>query len=191
MSGSLRIIAGQARGRRLLSVKRDCVRPTASRVREALFSILQSRSSWPGLNQARIMDLFAGSGALGLEALSRGGAHALFVEADRPAARILCENLELCGLRRQAAVLVQTVESFLAAPSPWPPADLVFIDPPWEEAAEEAVARALQPRFLAPNAMVVVEHPVRRQIPPRLGDLARVDERSYGATGLAFFQPIC
>ena len=121
----IRIVAGEFRGRRL--GVGPGVRPTTERAREALFSILGDR-----VRDARVLDAAAGSGALGFEALSRGAASAVFVEADRRVARVIEANVALVGARDRAAVVVRTVAAFLRIDRPTG-FDLVFFDPPWAE----------------------------------------------------------
>ena len=175
----MRIVAGLAKGRRITAPPGDEVRPTADRVREALFSSLQSR-----LPDARVLDLYAGSGALGLEALSRGAAHATLVERDRRTLAVLRANVEVVGLPG-AVVLPVDVASALAGPLPGGPFDLVFADPPYRTSATE-VDRMLVALLdhLAPDATVVVERARRDPAPTWPEGLEPVEPRVYGATVL-------
>ncbi len=142
----MRIIAGQWRGRPLLSPPGDSTRPTADRVREALFSMLASRlGSFEGL---RVADLFAGSGALGLEALSRGAAHCVFVENDRRAVETIRANIAALGASGE--VLARSAEH-AALPAP---ADLAFLDPPYGSGLAPAVLAKLD---VAPGGWASVE----------------------------------
>lgn len=149
----MRIIAGQWRGRPLLAPPGLATRPTSDRAREGLFSMLASRlGSFEGL---RVADLFAGSGALGLEALSRGAASCLFVEKDRAAADALRANVEKLGATAQTEIRVQPVEHALA---PAPPADLILADPPYASGlAQSALDRIGQGKWLAPGGWLGVE----------------------------------
>ncbi len=123
----MRVISGSARGRRLVAPEGRSTRPTHDRVREATFNALWSMGALDG---ASVLDLYAGSGALGIEALSRGAAHATFVDDDRAAVRAIEANLEACGLSTQAAVVTSRVERFVAvADRRW---DLALVDPPYE-----------------------------------------------------------
>jgi 16S rRNA (guanine966-N2)-methyltransferase len=176
----VRVIAGTAKGRRLAAPPGARTRPTADRVKEALFSSLQLRV--PG---AHVLDLYAGSGALGVEALSRGAAHATFVESHGRAVAVLEQNLELTGLVGDATVVGRDVASVLAGPVPGAPFDIVLLDPPYaidrDELAE--VLAALVPH-LADGAVVSVELATRGE-PPRWPDGLRADrERRYGDTTL-------
>lgn len=149
----MRIIAGQWRGRPLLAPPGLATRPTSDRAREGLFSMLASRlGSFEGL---RVVDLFAGSGALGLEALSRGAAHCLFVEKDRAAADTLRVNVEKLGASALSEIRVQPVEHAL---SPSPPADLILADPPYGTGLAQAMLdRIGKGGWLAPGGWLSVE----------------------------------
>lgn len=160
-----RIIAGVAKGRRL-GVPKDGTRPTADAVRESIFSSLTAR--WSDLDDVNVLDLFAGTGAFGLEALSRGAAAAVFVESDRQAVRQLQANVDAVGLAG-AQVIGRPVQTVLAAPAPpSAPFDLVFADPPYADAVEvlPAVRTSLSvPGWLADDALVVLEHASRQRLP--------------------------
>ncbi|KEO91723.1 methyltransferase [Erythrobacter longus] len=128
----MRIIAGDWRGRKLVSPKGDATRPTADRTRETLFSMLTSRLG--SFEDLRVADLFAGSGALGLEALSRGAAHCLFVEQDRAAVDTIRANIASFDARDRAAVEATSVMTLRAAREPY---DLLLLDPPYHTGAGE------------------------------------------------------
>ena len=151
-----RIVAGAAGGRRLAVPPRG-TRPTTDRVREAIFNVLASRLDFDGM---RVLDLYAGSGALGLEALSRGAASVMFVDSDRRAAEVIARNIEAVGLPG-ATVRRATVAGMLGAAAD-APADLVFADPPYEQPTPEveAVLGLLDANgWVAPGCVVVVERP--------------------------------
>jgi 16S rRNA (guanine966-N2)-methyltransferase len=178
-----RIIAGRAGGRRI-AVPSAGTRPTSDRVREALFSALVAD---PGLDGAAVLDLCAGSGALGLEALSRGAAHALFVEADRRAAGVLRRNVATVGLAG-AAVRAATAASVLGGPADRP-YDVVLVDPPYATANGEVarwLATAAANGWLADDAVVVVERARGRSDAafPWPPPLTALRERRYGDTVL-------
>ena len=169
-----RVIAGEFGGRRLQAPPGDATRPTSDRVREALFSILGDL-----VDGARVLDLFAGSGALGIEALSRGAAEATFVETDAKAQRALRANLAALGIR--AEVRRGDALAFLRAASPAERQyDLVLLDPPYRLSPRlgPELSEALPP-LLAPGALVVSES-ARRS--PLALDLPLDDERRYGDT---------
>lgn len=149
----MRIIAGQWRGRPLVAPKGTDTRPTADRTREALFSMLVSRlGSFEGL---RVLDLFAGSGALGLEALSRGAAHCTFVEQDSAALDALKGNIAKLGAGPQSDVRAQSVTALGPAPAPY---DLLLLDPPYGSGAGiVALERCLRLGWIAPGALISVE----------------------------------
>jgi 16S rRNA (guanine966-N2)-methyltransferase len=176
-----RIVAGAAGGRRL-AVPPKGTRPTSDRVREALFSSLEAD---PGLDGAAVLDLCAGSGALGLEALSRGAAHALFVESDRRAADVLRRNVAALGLPG-AAVRAAPAATVLGAPADRA-YDVVLVDPPYELADGEItgwLADAAARGWLADDAVVVVERRYARREFGWPAPLRAVRERRYGDTVL-------
>jgi 16S rRNA (guanine966-N2)-methyltransferase len=176
-----RIIAGAAGGRRI-AVPPKGTRPTSDRVREALFSAL---SADPGLDGAAVLDLCAGSGALGLEALSRGAAHALFVESDRRAAGVLRRNVDALGVPG-AVVRVAPAAAVLAAPA-GRAYDVVLVDPPYDVPAAEVagwLSSAEAHGWLAEDATVVVERAGRDGPFPWPAPLRPVRERRYGETSL-------
>jgi len=169
----VRVVAGEFKGRRLYAPRGAGTRPTADRVREALFSMLGDVSG------ARVLDLYAGSGALGIEALSRGAESAVFVERDHAALAALRRNLEATGAR--AEVRRQDVARFLARPGGT--FDLVFCDPPYDvaPAAATALTDALPP-LLDEDARIVTESDKRN---PLLLPLPLLVERAYGDTRIA------
>lgn len=176
-----RIIGGSARGRRLAVPARG-TRPTSDRVRESLFSILDSRLAADGQRWAdlTVLDLFAGSGALGLEALSRGAAAAVLVESDRAAAGVARANAESLGL--PAVVIARSVRSL--GPASAGPAGLVLADPPYAWAAADVAAVLITLRdagWIAPDALVVVERPARDEACPLPAACSR---RVFGETAL-------
>lgn len=154
----MRVVAGSARGRRLVAPPGRQVRPTTDRVREAIFNALWSRGLLDG---ATLLDLFAGSGALGIEALSRGAAHATFVDHDAAARRAIRRNLEACGLTRRADVVADTVERHLARMErDGTTVDIAFCDPPYAFADWSALFASL------PADAVVVEAGDEVALPP-------------------------
>lgn len=182
-----RIVAGAARGRRLVVPPGEGTRPTSDRVREAMFSALESElGAFAGL---RVMDLYAGSGALGLEALSRGAAHVLLVESDARAVQSIRSNLAAVRLPG-GEVVTTSVERALATSSS-EPYDLVLADPPYALSGKE-VARALTRLtggWLHPRSVVVVERPTRAEPLDWPDGLAAVRERRYGETKLWYGRP--
>lgn len=176
----MRVIAGSARGRPLAAPRNPAVRPITDRVKETLFAILGER-----VPDARVVDLYAGSGAIGIEALSRGAATVDFVEHGRAALTTLRANLERTGLGADARVHAREVEAFLGAPGrgPW---DLAILDPPYEVSGIVAPLRSLLPH-LDPGATVVLKHFWRTEM-PRVDGLAHERERRFGETMLTFLR---
>ena len=179
-----RIIAGAARGRQLRAPEGRDTRPTSDRVREALFSRLEHQG-W--LDGTRVLDLYAGSGALGLEAVSRGAAAAVLVEHDAATARLVRANVQATGLPG-VRVVADRVERALARP-PEERFDLVFLDPPYA-VADDVLVRALtllvEGGWLAQPAAVVVERGRRSPEPAWPAGLVSAGDRSYGTTHLYF-----
>lgn len=175
----MRVIAGTARGVPLRAPRDPGTRPVTDRVKETLFAILGERV--PG---ARVLDLYAGSGALGIEALSRGAANAAFVERGREALAAVRHNLQRTGLASEASVHGGDVMRYLAGAAPGAPFDLAFLDPPYAERAILAPLERLVP-LLSPDAAVVVKHFWRTEVPLPDG-LARWRERRFGETALTF-----
>jgi 16S rRNA (guanine966-N2)-methyltransferase len=177
MAGVTRIVAGEAGGRRLAVPPGERTRPTSDRAREALFGTL---SALVDLDGARVLDLYAGSGAVGLEAVSRGAAHALLVDADARAAATARDNAAALGYDARVTVRRDKVERVLAGePDPY---DLVFADPPYRLADEEiaAVLARLAAGWLAPGAVVVVERASRGAGPAWPDGVEPLKQRRYG-----------
>ncbi len=179
----MRIIAGQWRGRALAAPPGDSTRPTADRVREALFSMLTSRlGSFEGL---RVLDGFAGTGALGLEALSRGAAHCTFIESDGAAARVLAANVATLGAGSQARVVSMRVEQVGRAEAP---ADLVLLDPPYALGlAVPALERLAKQGWLGPATLVSVE--TGKAEPLVVEGFERLVDRVHGKARLHLLRP--
>ena len=181
----MRVIAGSARGRRLFVPPGLDVRPTKDRVREAVFSALDARGLLVG---ASVLDLYAGSGALGIEALSRGADSAVFVEQHRPAADAIAQNVESLGFDA-TRVVCGSVHSFLQGARPNEALfDLVFADPPYDttDAAAGSVLTALaESGWLSEDAFVSLERPRRAALLPP-PELQVVWERTFGDTLIVF-----
>lgn len=177
----MRIIAGEKRSRLLKTPEGLDTRPTADRVKEAMFSILL-----PRLPGARVLDLYAGSGALSLEALSRGAQSAVMADCAAKAWKAIRENVEALGYGEKARLLRMADTAALAAlEKSGEQFDLVFLDPPYRMDTAPICARIMG--LLAPGGMIVVEH--SRQTPPAVAPpLCCTDHREYGVTGLSFYQ---
>jgi pantetheine-phosphate adenylyltransferase len=182
----MRVIAGIAKGRRLRTPRGMAVRPTADKVKGALFSILESRFS---LRSAHLLDLFAGTGALGIEALSRGAAAVTFVEHSHASIEVLRENLKLCGFDPQARILRLPVHRALTQLGCEGVCfDGVLIDAPYlQDWVEQTLVAVAQQGIVAPGGWVVVEHHLDEAPSPTYGPLRLTQARHYGKTGLALF----
>ena len=181
----MRVIAGSHRGRRLSGPRGISLRPTSDKVREALFSILGARI--PG---CRFLDLYAGTGAVGIEALSRGARAVTFVESDPGAAQLMRKNLTACGMLDRGELRVGSTETFLRQPGSWNGSyDVVFADPPYaDQEAVELVLGAWGLGLLTPEAVMAIEQDARTQ-PPAM-DRARLIRRyEYGDTALLLYGP--
>jgi 16S rRNA (guanine966-N2)-methyltransferase len=155
----MRIIAGVNKGRRLKAPKWSGLRPTSDKLRETLFNIIAARVAG-----ARVLDVFAGTGALGLESLSRGAARVVFIEQDRRAAALIHDNAQLCGVADRCVIIRDTAERALQQPIDGDPFDLVMLDPPYDFAPLAAIVTAAT-RHLSPGGLLILEHASRRALP--------------------------
>ncbi len=182
----MRIVGGRLRGRALTAPKTSSIRPTADRLREALFNILVHRYGDP-VTGARVLDLFAGTGALGLEAVSRGAAFALFVDDGAEARALIRGNVEALGLGGVTKIFRRDATK-LGPAHPIEPFGLVFADPPYGKAlAEAALASARDGGWLAPDALVVVEEAVDPGFAAPAG-FEEDERRRYDETELVFLR---
>jgi 16S rRNA (guanine(966)-N(2))-methyltransferase RsmD len=179
----MRIIAGTHKGRRLLGPKdRSAVRPTSGRVKEALFSILGTR-----IVGASVLDLYAGTGAVGIEALSRGASRVVFVESHRDSLTSLHANLKHCGLTVRAEVFSGEAAAFLRQAAP--AFDVVFLDPPYATDGASSVLPSLSgSAIIRDGTIVILEHLTKHDIPQHIGPLNRVKQYRYGDTSLSLFR---
>ncbi len=173
----MRIIAGSARGRQLKTPRgSETTRPTTDKVREAIFGALQFE-----IPQSRVLDLFAGSGAMGIEALSRGADFAVFVDADRAAAALVRENLKELGMQEQAQVLQMDYSSALRVLRE--PFDFIFLDPPYHAGLyQPAIDAVIELGLLAPGGKIVAEHEEDAVFDRRYVQ----KEKKYGRTRVSF-----
>jgi 16S rRNA (guanine966-N2)-methyltransferase len=202
---AMRIIAGKYRSRLLKSLKGDALRPTSDRLRETLFNILGA-----DVAASRFLDVFAGTGAVGIEALSRGAAEAIFIEKHAPAAKLIRTNLESLGIAQDATILTGDALAALAklgsrSVAPWQPSGhsanlsgplsliaFVFVDPPY--AAHDDYTRTLTflgsdaAAFLAPDALVIFEHHHKFALPETAGRLTRSRILKQGDAALSFYR---
>ncbi len=179
----MRVIAGSAKGHRLESVPGDTVRPITDRAKEALFSILDER-----VRDARVLDLFGGTGAVGIEALSRGAAHVTFIERYKPALKVIGHNLQKTRFADHAYVVRGDAFKYLRRQNIGP-FDIIYVAPPqyqglWLDALKMIDAR---PDLLNPDGLVIVQINPREYEAPQLVNLERVDTRRYGSVQLDFY----
>ncbi len=168
----MRIIAGTHRGKKLITLEGEQVRPTTDRVKESLFNILQFQ-----LEGRRFLDLFAGSGQIGLEALSRGAALAVFVDASKESIRVVEKNLQATGLQERARVVMADFASYLRGCRER--FDVAFLDPPYRSGLLEQ-ALPLAAACMNPGGILLCEHPKDEEVPERAGDFARFRSYRYG-----------
>ena len=176
----MRIVAGTLRGRTLDGPKWDGLRPTADSLRETLFNVLGQ-----SLVGVRVLDAFAGTGAVGIEAVSRGAVHATFIERDPRAIRLIEENISKLGVRDACAIVrgdfmrAATAEQF----------DLVFLDPPYEwPDLDDAIARTAA--LIRPGGRVIVEHARKRELPAAVPGLAKYRTLTAGDSALSFYTAV-
>ena len=179
----MRIIAGELKGRRIEAPKWDGLRPTSDKLRETLFNVLA-----PRIAGARLLDAYAGTGAVGIEALSRGAAHVTFVEKDPRAVRLIEANLERCGVEDRYAIiragLADTVKRLGAERF-----DIIFLDPPY--GADTLVdAVALAGSVAAADTVIVIEHASKHEAPAASGAVARVRVVRSGDSALSFYRRV-
>jgi 16S rRNA (guanine966-N2)-methyltransferase len=175
----MRIIAGELKGRRLEAPDWEGLRPTSDKLRETLFNILG-----PRIRGARLMDGYAGTGAVGIEALSRGAAHVSFVERDARAARLIATNLERCGVVDRYAIIRAAFAGIEGPPAE--AFDFVFLDPPYGAADLMSALDAAQPLVTA-DTLLIIEHAKRDKAPAECGPLVRTREVGSGDSALSFY----
>ena len=176
----IRVIAGELKGRRLQTPDWTGLRPTSDRLRETLFNVLAGR-----IAGARVLDAFAGTGAVGIEALSRGAEHVTFVESDPRAVRLIEANLSRCGVNdRYAIIRVRFADAASSTGGPW---DIVSLDPPYGQAELDAAIAAASP-LVDDAGIAVIEHASRDVPPERTGRLVLTRRLKSGDSALAFYR---
>jgi 16S rRNA (guanine966-N2)-methyltransferase len=183
----MRVIAGSLKGRRLNTPSWEGVRPTSDKLRETLFNVVAKR-----VPDARVLDAYAGTGAIGIEALSRGAAHVTFVDRDPRALKLVEENLLRCGVSNRYAII--RVRLAIRGPKgddtphvlPAGSFDLAVLDPPYDESDLAAVVAGVEP-LMAPDGLLVLEHARRRESPESAGRLARTRVLRSGDSALSFY----
>ena len=186
----MRVISGSARGRKLQVPPGIRLRPTADRVKEALFSIIISREG--NLEGKRVLDLCAGTGGLGIEALSRGAAEALFVDNHRESVELISRNIELAGFAGKGRVLGrEALAALRELDGRGERFHLLFLDPPYRQGLTAQLLDALGgSRLLDDTALVVAEFATGEELAETFGTLQQCDRRRYGATTIAFYKPV-
>jgi len=179
---TVRVIAGAYRGRRLAAPTWPGLRPTSDRLKESLFAILT-----PLIDGARVLDGFAGSGALGIEALSRGAASVVFVEQDGRAAELIARNLAHCGVTGGYVMIRAEFTRALRQLPPDRRFDVALLDPPYDQADLASVVEAAA-GCLAPGGIIVLEHASRRQVPARAGRFAASRQVKAGDSTVTFYR---
>lgn len=183
----MRIVGGRLGGRVLRTPAGADTRPTTEKVRQAVFNIL-GKILGP-VEGVGVLDMFAGSGALGIEAISRGAAHATFFDLAKPAILTVRANLRDLAIDDVSTVVPGDAVALAARHAPPAPWGLVFVDPPYRSDLATRGVLALPPQNLAPGAVIVIEHD-RRNVPPEtLGSLVRTDQRRYGDSLVSFYVP--
>lgn len=177
----MRIIAGSLKGRRLEAAKWPGLRPTSDKLRETLFNILGARAVG-----ARVLDGYAGTGAVGLEALSRGAAHVTFVEQDHRAWALITANLDRCGVE-SGCVIIRAGFAQAAGTLSRGVFDLVLLDPPYDETDLDGIVSAAAP-LVAGGGCLVLEHAYRQPAPDAAGDLVCVRDVRSGDSALAIYE---
>ena len=181
----MRIVGGELRGRRLLSPKDQSIRPTTDRNRESLFNILGHR--WPNQLSGRVLDVFAGTGALGLEALSRGADAVVFIEKSRQGASLIAEHIDTFNVAGRSQLLKRDATR-PGSLNDLLPFDLVFADPPYGKGlGERAVAELAKNGWFAPQALLVLEER-SGALPGVLAGFEMQDQRGFGETEIGFYQ---
>jgi 16S rRNA (guanine(966)-N(2))-methyltransferase RsmD len=176
----LRVIAGRLRGRRLVPPRWPGLRPTSDRLRETLFNVVGAECAG-----ARVLDLCAGTGAVGIEAISRGAAHVTFVDEDARACDLIAANLASCGLGEGYTIVRASIEQ--VGTRPGGTYEVVFLDPPYAAPALERWT-ALAADRVSPAGVLVVEHDRRRELPAASGPLERVRVLRSGDSALSFYR---
>jgi 16S rRNA (guanine966-N2)-methyltransferase len=183
-AGTLRVIAGSLKGRRLKAPTWEGLRPTSDRLRETIFNVLA-----PRLRGAHVLDAFAGTGALGIEAISRGASRVTFIDHDPRALRLIEENVAACGVREACVIIRGSVArtiNALGLSRADEPFDVVLLDPPYDTPPEAALAGISG--VLATGGIAVIEHARRHVSPERIGELARIRHLSSGDSALSLYE---
>ena len=180
----MRIISGRFKGHQLVAFKADHIRPTTDRVKETIFNKLMN-----DLSEANVFDLFAGTGNLGLEAISRGAGSVTFVEKNRKSLQILAQNIEKLGVMNEVEIVKMDVFSFLKLKNWQTPPDLIFVDPPFTQSLAHSCMLALAEAELV-NCKIVIESKKQETIDDQYRHLKLLDRKSFGDKTLSIFSDV-
>jgi len=180
----MRVIAGELKGRQLQAPAWDGLRPTSDKLRETLFNVLA-----PRIEGARVLDGYAGTGAIGIEALSRGAAHVTFVERDPRAVRLIAENLKRCGVRDRYAIIRAELNDKRTRGSDGAEYDIIVLDPPYGSRELSSALAAAEP-LMSNGTLLVVEHAKHDAAPSTSGHLVLVRQIVSGDSALAFYNRV-
>jgi len=181
----MRIISGNCKGRKLIQIQGNDIRPTSDRVREAIFNILD-----PRIKNARVLDLFAGTGAMGLEALSRGADHAVFVDAALSSCTIIQKNIDLCKMTDKGLLVHHDIICLPLPQTLGPhPFDLIFVDPPYGKGyVETTLGKAGFIDLLAPTGIIVTEQSFKESLTKPINGLDIYRQKKYSKTFISFLK---
>lgn len=177
----MRIITGDYKGRRLYVPKDKYIRPTTDKVKEAIFSILASQ-----VYDSTVLDLFAGTGNLGLEALSRGAAHCYFGDHSRTSLRLINENIEYCRAREKSTVIPGDFKKVISMVKE--PCDIIFLDPPYQQNMTLDCFQYIEDAdILSDDGIIIAEHGKKELLPDQIGSFQKVKERKYGTIVISMY----
>lgn len=181
----MRIIAGDYKGRRLYSPIDDKIRPTTDKVKEAVFSILNSHINLYGKN---VLDLFGGTGNLGLEALSRGAAHCWFGDNSRDSIKLLKENIRYCKAENKSTIFAGDFRKALSRMQTQAACDVILLDPPYNRGMlPECFDLISEYRLLADDGIIIAEHRREEMLPEQMGNFEKIKERKYGTVVISIY----
>ncbi|MBI5681729.1 MAG: 16S rRNA (guanine(966)-N(2))-methyltransferase RsmD [Deltaproteobacteria bacterium] len=181
----MRVVSGSVKGKRLCAVKGLFIRPTSDKIRESVFNILGHT-----FHYKHVLDLFAGTGAMGIEALSRGAESAVFVDSNYAVIKIIRKNLDICGFSKRAKVLkIDVIQALSLKPLASNLFDLIFIDPPYEAGFTDAIIEIIDKNVMLTKDGIIVSETSKRIVSkPALSHLEEFDKRRYGDTIVTFYR---
>ena len=181
----MRVIAGEFRGRKLTSLKGRKIRPTSDRIREALFSILSQK-----IDNALVLDLFAGTGAFGIEAISRGAAKSFFIDKSKEAIQVINKNIELLNIKERTEVILHDAGNLLSSKTLLRQKfDVIFMDPPYNKGFISKTFKNVDLlKVMKDDSIIIAEHSIRENDLEKVADFDLYDKRTYGETLISFFR---